>query len=48
VREHKRIKSLRELTPEMQTQAGAFASLHLPAGELRPSHARGGSSVAPR
>ncbi|MDE3088118.1 MAG: AmmeMemoRadiSam system protein A [Chloroflexota bacterium] len=35
VRERKRIKPPRALSPEMQTQAGAFVSLHLPGGELR-------------
>ena len=35
VREHKRIKPPRELSPEVQARAGAFVSLHLPNGELR-------------
>ncbi len=35
VREHKQIKPPRDLSPEMQTRAGVFVSLHLPNGELR-------------
>ncbi len=35
VREHKRIQPPRDLPAEMQAQAGAFVSLHLPDGELR-------------
>ncbi len=33
--ERKRISPPRELPPDMQLQAGAFVSLHLPDGELR-------------